>query len=231
MFGGTHLNQALHPQVLLFDVNETLLDLAPVRRSVNEVLLDERGASLWFSTTLHHSLVMTVSGKHADLMEIGAAVLQMLARNRDVVIGTEDARQALSAMRSLAPHPDVLPCLERLRRAGYRLATLTNSSKAGVEAQLKHAGLAGCFEQRLSVETPQLFKPHGDVYGWAAEEMKVAPSACMLVAAHGWDVAGAKWAGLQAAFIAREAQQKFPLAELPDIDVADLAALADALAA
>ncbi len=121
--------------------------------------------------------------------------------------------------------------MERLRRAGYRLATLTNSSKAGVEAQLEHAGLAGFFEQQLSVETPQLFKPHGAVYGWAAAEMKVAPSTCMLVAAHGWDVAGAKWAGLQAAFIARKAQQKFPLAEPPDIDVADLVALADALAA
>ncbi len=103
------LNQASRPQVLLFDVNETLLDLAPVKRSVDEILLDEHGASLWFSTMLHHSLVMTVSGRHADLMEIGAAVLQMLARNRDIVIGTEDARQALSAMRSLAPHPDVLP--------------------------------------------------------------------------------------------------------------------------
>jgi 2-haloacid dehalogenase len=48
----------------------------------------------------------------------------------------------------------------------------------------------------------------------------------MLVAAHGWDVAGAKWAGLLTAFIAREGQQKFPLAPAPDIDVPDLEALA-----
>ena len=59
--------------------------------------------------------------------------------------------------------------------------------------------------------------------------MKVEPSECMLVAAHGWDVAGAKWAGLQTAFIARKGQQKFPLSPPPDIDVADLAALAEAL--
>lgn len=56
------------------------------------------------------------------------------------------------------------------------------------------------------------------------------PADCMLVAAHGWDVAGAKWAGMKAAFIARERQQKFPLAPEPDFDVSDLGALADALA-
>lgn len=61
--------------------------------------------------------------------------------------------------------------------------------------------------------------------------MKVEPFECMLVAAHGWDVAGAKWAGMQTAFIAREGQQKFPLAIPPDIDVSDLASLADALSA
>lgn len=222
-------NQYSRPRVLLFDVNETLLDLTPLKQSVNGLLRDESGATLWFSMMLHHSLVMTVSDRHADLMDVGAAVLQMLARNRGIALGTGEARQVLSAMRSLPPHPDVLPALERLQRVGYRLATLTNSSTAGVKTQLEHASLAGFFEQQLSVETPQLFKPHRAVYAWAAEAMAVAPSECMLVAAHGWDVAGAKWAGLQTAFIARAGQQTFPLAEPADIDVAEFSALADAL--
>lgn len=121
------------------------------------------------------------------------------------------------------------PALERLKRVGYRLATLTNSSKGGVNAQLEYAGLTDFFELQLSVETPRLFKPHQAVYIWGAKAMSVAPCDCMLVAAHGWDVAGAKWAGLQTAFIARSGQKMFPLAEPPDIDVADFSALADAL--
>ncbi len=219
------------PQVLLFDVNETLLDLAPVKKRVSDLLLDETGATLWFSTMLHHSLVMTVSGQHADLMEIGAAVLQMLAHNADIALPADDAKALLSGMRTLQPHPDVVAGLERLQRAGYRLATVTNSSTAGLAAQLEHASIARFFERQLSVETLQRFKPHRSVYEWAAGEMKVAPAACMLVAAHGWDVAGAAWAGMQTAFIARSGQQMFPLAPTPDVDVADLAALADALGA
>lgn len=64
------------------------------------------------------------------------------------------------------------------------------------------------------------------MYEWAAREMDVDVGQCMLVAAHAWDVAGAKWAGLQAAFIAREGQQKFPLAPAPDVDAPDLTGLA-----
>ena len=224
-------NQPPRPRVLLFDVNETLLDLTPVKQGINEVLQDEGGAALWFSTMLHHSLVMTVSGQHADLMAIGAAALQMLAGNRGIALGASEVRQAMSAMRSLPAHPDVLPALERLKRAGYRLATLTNSSQAGVEAQLQHAMLAGLFERQLSVETPQRFKPHHAVYAWAAREMAVDPAECMLVAAHGWDVAGAKWAGLQTAFIARAGQQLFPLAQPPDLHAGEFFALAGALGA
>ena len=217
------------PKVLLFDVNETLLDITSLKRSVAAILQDPHAADLWFATMLQYSLVMTVSGQHAAFPDIGAAALQMLARDRAIALSDTQAKAALSSMRSLPPHPDVIPALERLYAGGWRMAVLTNSSQAGVKVQLEHAGLERFFERQLSVESVGKFKPHTDVYLWAAQEMKVEPSDCMLVAAHGWDVAGAKWAGLQSAFIGRQGQQKFPLGPVPDIDVPDLAVLASAL--
>ncbi len=214
------------PQVLLFDVNETLLDISPLKQKVGDLLQDPGAGTLWFTTMLHYSLAMTVSGKYAALGEIGAATLQMLARNSNIALSSQDAQAVLSGMRTLDAHPDVAPALDRLRRAGFRMATLTNSPTAGVQAQTRHAGIADFFERQMTVETLGRFKPDHTVYEWAAREMGVAPADCMLVAAHGWDVAGAQWAGLRSAFIAREGQQKFPLAEPPEIDVPDLAALA-----
>lgn len=85
--------QPVRPTVLLFDVNETLLDLTPLADSINAVLLDEHAAKLWFTTMLQYSLVMTVSEQHAALPEIGAAVLQMMARNYEVVLTSEDAKR------------------------------------------------------------------------------------------------------------------------------------------
>ena len=217
------------PKLLFFDVNETLLDLAPVKERVCDIRLKPDGAELWFATMLHYSLAMTVSGRYAPFPEIGAAALQMLARNSDISLSEEDAKETMALMRQLAPHPDVAPALERLKSGGWRMATLTNSPQAGAKAQIDHARLGSFFERQLSVESVSTYKPHRDVYRWAAQEMQIDPSDCMLVAAHGWDVAGAKWAGLMTAFIARERQQKFPLAPAPDIDVSDLGALATAL--
>ena len=155
----------------------------------------------------------------------------MLARNSDVAISQEDAMKILSIMKSLPAHKDVEPGLRRLKAAGFRMATLTNSSQEGVKAQLQSAGLSGFFERELSVEAVRKFKPHADVYAWAAREMNAQSAECMLVAAHGWDVAGAKWAGMATAFIARERQQKFALAPQPDVDVSDFLGLAQALGA
>ena len=214
------------PRVLLFDVNETLLDLTPLKDRVGDLLQNVHAAPLWFASLLQYSLVMSAAGQFRPFPEIGAAVLQMLARNSDLVISPEDARESLSLMAALPPHPDVAPALERLKQKGLRLATLTNSSQEGVKAQMAHAGLTGFFEQQFSVEAVGKYKPHPEVYAYAARQMGVPPQDCMLVAAHGWDVAGAAWAGLRTAFIAREGQQKFPLADAPELDLADLTALA-----
>ncbi len=219
------------PRVLLFDVNETLLDIGPLKQKVGDLLQDPDAGTLWFTTMLQYSLVMTVSGQYAAFPEIGAATLQMLARNADVALAPAEAASLLAGMRSLEPHGDVRPALESLQRAGFRMATLTNSPAAGVKAQMAHAGLETFFERQLSVETVGKFKPHREVYEWAAREMGVRPQECMLIAAHGWDVAGATWAGMQAAFVARESQQKFPLAQTPQLDVADLEALVGRLVA
>lgn len=217
------------PQVLFFDVNETLLDLAPLKTRIGDILVDPGQAELWFAMTLQHALAMTVAGQYAPFSDIGAGVLRMLARNSDLTVSEADARDVLSGMTRLPPHPDVAPALQRMKAGGLRLACLTNSSQAGLAAQMQHSGLAPFFERQLSVESVGRFKPHADVYRWAAREMAREPGDCMLVAAHGWDVAGAKWAGLRTAFVAREGQQKFPLAPAPDVDVPDLGALAEAL--
>lgn len=219
------------PAVLLFDVNDTLLDLAPLEASVDAVLLDSGASKLWFASMLQYSLAMTVAGQYRPLDEIGAATLQMMARNRDVVLSEADAQEALKPMLSLAAHDGVLDGLKRLREAGYRMAALTNSSAPACRSQLDNAGLASLFERQLSVDSVEKFKPHADVYRWAASEMKVAPGECMLVAAHAWDVAGAAWAGMQSAFIERAGNQAFPLAPKPDVCASDLNGLFDQLGA
>ncbi len=217
-------------KALFFDVNETLLDLQPLEESVSEALGGRRELlPLWFRMMLHYSLVATVGEEYRDFGEIGAAVLIMLARREGTEIDPDQARRALLPLRSLPPHPDVAPGLQALKKKGYRLYTLTNSSKDGVRSQMEHAGLSSFFDEILSVEAVQIFKPHVHVYKWAVRRIGLQPMEAMMVAAHGWDVAGAAWAGMQTAFVSRPGQQIYPLAEAPDIVVKDILHLSERL--
>ena len=219
------------PKVLFFDVNETLLDLTAMKTSVGKVL---NGRSellpLWFTTMLQYSLVSTVGRQYKDFGVIGAAALQMVAANIGISVTEEEAKKAiLGPIRSLPAHPEVKAALQQLKDAGYKLVSFTNSSNKGVETQFKNAGLTQYFEERLSVEDIGKFKPHTDAYDWASRKMGVKPSECLLVAAHGWDIAGALWAGWRGAFISRPGAQLYPLSPNPEINVKNLQLVTDQL--
>jgi 2-haloacid dehalogenase len=220
------------PKVLFFDVNETLLDLSTMKTSMAQAL-DGRAEllPLWFTTMLQYSLVATVGDNYDDFGEIGAAAMMMVGRNHGVTLSQEAARKAVSPIRSLPPHPDVASALDKLKQAGFRMVTLTNSSQATVDAQIQNAQLMEMFEARLSIEDIQIFKPHRHAYKWAARRLRLPSEECMLIAAHGWDIAGALWAGWRAAFISRPGAQLYPLAPAPEIAEPDLLAAAKPLIA
>lgn len=216
-------NQISRPKVIFFDVNETLLDLGPLKESVANVLGGRKElVTLWFTTMLQYSLVATVGEQYQDFGDIGATTLQMVARNQDISLSEDKAKEALKPLRSLPAHPEVPEALGRLKDGGYTLVTLTNSSNSAVEEQMSNSGLSRYFEQLLSIEDVGMYKPHRHVYSWAARKMGISPAESLLVAAHGWDVAGAHWAGWQTAFIARPGQQLYPLAQKPAIVAPDL---------
>ncbi|MGC0913764.1 hypothetical protein [Pantoea agglomerans] len=57
------------------------------------------------------------------------------------------------------------------------------------------------------------------------KEMGKPVSECMMVAAHGWDVGGAKRADMKTAFVTRQGQALYPLAPAPDLIVSDIGEL------
>ncbi|WP_298498206.1 haloacid dehalogenase type II [uncultured Algibacter sp.] len=219
------------PKVLFFDVNETLLDLTEMKKHVGKALNgNEDLLPLWFTTMLQYSLVVSASGRHESFGYIGAAALQMVAKNNNIAISEIEARKViLSGLQGLPAHPDVKEALAHLKQAGYKLVALTNSSKDSVTKQFKSAGLNDYFEEKLSVDSVGKFKPFTDVYSWATNKMGVNLEDCMLIAAHGWDVAGALWAGWRAAFVSRPGQQIFPLAPKTEIEESDLIKIANIL--
>jgi len=217
------------PRVLVFDVNQTLLDSDALRPHFERAFRDASALDEWFSLLLQYSLVLTVADGYTDFGSVGRGALEMLANSRGVRLAPEDQNRILQGMLTLPPHPEVPESLERLRAAGFRMVTLTNSSPAAVRAQLQNAGLARYFEESISVEAVRRFKPDLEVYRATAAHLRVPPGELLLIAAHAWDVLGALKAGWRAAFVARPGKALFPLGPQPDITAPDMKAVADAI--
>ncbi|AWP35345.1 haloacid dehalogenase type II [Pantoea sp. PNT01] len=222
-------NPAPYSGTLFFDVNETLLDTTELNRVVAQRLGDRpERAEAWFTSLLHHSLVESVTGSWHNFGDIAEAVLQMTATRYGITLPA-DATPLADIIAAMPAHPDVAAGLSALQQQGFTLVALTNSSAALAEKQLSSAGLARLFTRILSVEQVQVYKPDLKVYQWAMQEMDQPASQCMMVAAHGWDVGGAKRAGMKTAFVTRKGQALYPLAPAPDLIVSDIGALATKL--
>ncbi|OBJ41686.1 haloacid dehalogenase type II [Mycobacterium colombiense] len=220
------------PSVLVFDVNETLLDIESIAPLFGELFGDERMLREWFAQLVMYSMSITLAGNYVTFPVLGQGVLRMLGDIYQVNVTENDAERLKTALLTMPAHPDVADGLAALRDNGFRLVSLSNSppNPDGPTA-LQHSGLAGFFEHQLSVDARGVFKPSPAVYRYACETLGVAPADCMMVAAHVWDIIGAQNVGFDGALITRRGNAPLPVDGLPQPNVVakDLRGLAERL--
>jgi 2-haloacid dehalogenase len=109
-------------------------------------------------------------------------------------------RRLVHAWHRLPAWPDAIPGLTRLR-SRFVVTTLSNGGFALLTNLVKHAGLP--FDCILSAQLARAYKPMPRPYRTAAELLDVAPAQILVVAAHRWDLDGARSAGLATASLER----------------------------
>lgn len=209
-------------KVYLFDANETLVDLEALDPLFARVFGAGETRALWFGQLLQLFMTATITEEYEPFDVLAGAALDMLAEQRGRPLSADDRESIMNGLLALPAHPDVRPALEKLKGAGVRIAVLTNSTERAAKAQMAHAGLGPLFEAILSADTVRRFKPAREAYINAAHTLDVEPREICLVAAHGWDIAGALAAGCQAAFVARPGKVLSPRATRPAIVGASL---------
>lgn len=217
------------PTVILFDVNETLLDLSGVRAVLIEALGDADRLAEWFFRLLHASLVANETDRFRSFESISVEALNAMAHRNGRDFGKSISDDLVAAFRTLPAHPDVPDALDRLRTAGFRLAALSNGSTAGIQEQLSSAGILDRFEMTISVDEVRRFKPHPAPYRRALDRLDVAAGKVLMVAAHDWDILGARHVGMLGAFVSRPGAV-WSVPDVPaDIVGNDVAAIVGAL--
>ncbi|WP_298941369.1 haloacid dehalogenase type II [uncultured Psychromonas sp.] len=188
---------------VLFDINETVLNLNKLKPKFEQAFGDESALGLWFSTLLHTSTVCAVTGLKTEFAALAGDILNNVAARKGINLPNETRDDILATFASLESHEDIKPALTKLRDSGYQTIAFSNSSLDLIKKQIENAGLNDYFSKVVSVEETGSFKPDPKVYRFVADLLEQPIGSLRLVATHDWDTHGAMSSGMLAAYIDR----------------------------
>jgi 2-haloacid dehalogenase len=220
------------PDAIVFDVNETLSDLAPLGQRFADVGAPAELAAVWFSSLLRDGFALTATGDPETFARVAEGTARTVLARAGLNRPAADAvRHILAGFAELTVHPDVPEGVRLLASQGIRLATFSNGAAAVAERLLTRAGLLDHFDQLLSVEDAGAWKPVRAAYAYAARACQLPPGRIMMIAVHPWDLHGAHRAGMATGWIDRRAEPYPDYFAAPDARAPGIAELARQLTA
>lgn len=191
--------------------------------------LPEGTRRLFFAQMLRDAFALEASGVYKPFREIAAGALAVVMANHGLQAEQAKLDSVLAGFAELPPHPDVAEALAMLRGAGIRMIALTNGGAENTRKLLERASLAQLIEKVISIDEVRRWKPNREVYLHAARSIGVEPDRLVLIAAHAWDVHGAKQAGLRGAWVRRQDHAYQAAMQPPDIQGENMLEIAQAL--
>lgn len=210
--------------IFAFDAYGTLFDVhAAVRRHEAAIGPDAAAISaLWRAKQLEYTWVRTLAGRYVDFWTLTEQALDTaLATFR---LADADLRAGLLASyRSLDCYGEVPELIRALRRGGKQLAILSNGTPDMLASAVSAAGLDGCFDAVLSVDTVGAYKTDRRAYDLVTTRFRCYPAAVSFQSSNRWDIAGATAYGLRTVWINRtgapdEYSDLPPAATLPSLE-------------
>lgn len=188
------------PEVVVFDVLETLLDLGPLAARLHRVGQPTAVLAPWFMRFQRDAMALTLAGDAAPFEPVARQALRTETRH---TLGEADIDHVLAGFATLPAFDDAAPALRALSQAGVTVACLTVGSPDNTRRFLDGAGLAEFVDHVVTAQAAGVWKPHPEIYRVAAERTHTPIGRMALVAVHAWDCHGAKRAGALAGWCAR----------------------------
>jgi 2-haloacid dehalogenase len=210
----------------VFDAYGTLFDYASAAAGCRDVLGDKFGAlaALWRDKQLQYTWLRSLQGRHADFWQVTGEALDFSLET--LGLGDPSLRRRLMELYlRLDAFPEVPAVLERLKKAGFKTAILSNGSPQMLAAAVEGAGIGGYLDEVLSVESVGVFKPHPKVYQLAVDRLGVAATAISFQSSNSWDAYSASAFGMRVVWCNRYGARKERLPGSPDREIRSLAEL------
>ena len=220
------------PEALGFDIYGTLVDPLDMDEHLRGMVGEgaERFSALWREKQIEYTWRRGLMREYADFGVCTRQALDFAALSFGLELSDDGRDGLVEEYQNLWPFPDVLPGLERLRSEGHTLVAFSNGVERTARVLLERGGVLDHLEDVVSVDDLGTFKPDPEVYRYLARRLDRPVGETWLVSSNGWDVIGAKSAGLRAAWVRRNPATVFdPWGIEADRVVEDLEQLAGRL--
>ena len=213
---------------MAFDLYGTLAEVASVGRAAAEVTGDPAAlVDLWRQKQLEYTWLRSLMGAYQDFWATTGDALDYSLDRLGITVDQPTRAELLNAWLSVRTYPEVPAALDAL--APRPLAVLSNGNPEMLEACLATAGIRDRFEHVLSVDKLGVYKPHPSVYELAVKAFGLPAERILFVSSNPWDAAGARTFGLRVAWVNRMGVPFERLGAKPDLVMADLAEVAEAV--
>ena len=218
---------------LAFDIFGTVLDLSGSLITPIEVFLESNKAVIksglfWDQWRARQRIEqyqdnILMLGHSGYLETCRRALIYCLDMNK-IEYSPEGVEVLMEEYQRLQAFPDAIQGLKKLSEK-FQLVALSNGGQGYLE-HLANNSIKIHFSEIISVELVGMFKPHPSVYRAAAQKLQLEPRQIMMVAAHSFDIIGARACGFRGAYVDRYDLPMGCTDYLPDISVPDFHQLA-----
>lgn len=172
---------------VIFDANSVVPEV--------ETVFPGKGAEfarIWRTKQFEYCYLRTITGRFADFAAVTEDALVYAAEVMHLDLTSDTRQRLLNAYLTLKPWPDAADGLRKLRAAGVRIITISVFSGRMLRANAEHAGIADLFDELLSTEVNQSYKPDPRAYALGMESLHLRKDEIVFAAFGAWDAYGAK---------------------------------------
>jgi len=190
---------AVAGRLVVFDAMGTLFDLSALDPHFEAAGGSSALRDAWFERVLDTSKALTLAGKFEPFPKLALSTLRTTLASHGL---DPDAAGAITeALTEMPAYPGAKAALTRLADAKLPAVVLTNGGAPQTKKLLEKSGLGDVIRHVFTTAEVEAYKPDPRPYRHVCTSLGVEPSQAVLVAAHGWDVLGARSAGFETVWI------------------------------
>ncbi|HMB11501.1 haloacid dehalogenase type II [Saliniramus sp.] len=190
-------------RAVAFDILETVFSIESLRPGLTPLGLPGNILETWFAASLRDAFALAATDDFAPFRSVMGDALADLLQRHNLPVMENRIAAFLDGMTNLEARPDAHGAFATLAQANLPVVAVSNGAAAATQHLLERAALSSLVQRVFSVDEIGFSKPRREVYSHVARSLGLPASALCLVAAHPWDVHGARSAGLHGAFVAR----------------------------